>query len=59
MTWLAQHGHAAALQEILLDLRDAGTINLIDEGQAWHVCLSPAWASHYERRFTGEPSCAG
>ena len=59
MAWLARHGHAAPLQEILLGLRDAGTINLIDEGQAWHVCLSPAWVSDYEQAFTREHACAG
>ena len=59
MAWLARHGQAAPLQEILLGLRDAGTINLIDEGQAWHVCLSPVWVSSYEQAFTREHACAG
>jgi hypothetical protein len=59
MAWLDRHGHAGPLQEILLGLRDAGTINLIDEGQAWHVCLSPAWVSSYEQAFTREHACAG
>jgi hypothetical protein len=59
IAWLHRHGHAAPLQEILLGLRDAGTINLIDEGQAWHVCLSPAWAPAYAQAFTREHACAG
>jgi hypothetical protein len=59
MAWLDRHGRAAPLQEILLGLRDAGTINLIDEGQAWHVCLSPVWVSSYEQAFTREHACAG
>lgn len=59
MDWLARHGRAGGLQDVLTDLRDAGRINLIDEGQAWHVCLNPAWAGHYEARFTEERSCAG
>ncbi len=57
MSWLAHHGRAEPLQEILLALRDAGTINLIDEGQAWHLCLSPAWVSTYEQHL--ERPCAG
>ena len=59
MTWLARHGRVTPLQEILLGLRDEGTINLIDEGQAWHLCLSPAWVSHYEQRYEERWTCAG
>ena len=29
------------LQRLLLDRQDAGEINVIDEGQAWHVCIGP------------------
>jgi hypothetical protein len=25
-------------------------LNVIDEGQAWHVCLNPALVSRYEHR---------
>ena len=59
MAWLDRQGHAEPLQEILLGLRDAGTINLIDEGQAWHVCLNPASVPAYEQAFTREHACAG
>lgn len=50
MDWLERHGRGDALRRVLLDLRDDGRLNVIDEGQAWHVCLSPAWAAHYDGR---------
>lgn len=59
MTWLAHHGYADPLRRVLRELAEIGTINLIDEGQAWHVCLNPAWVGHYEARFSGETACAG
>jgi len=66
MDWVARHGGADALRSVLLGLRDAGAINVIDEGQAWHVCLNPAWAAHYAGRFVaaaarteGDARCAG
>jgi uncharacterized protein DUF5715 len=48
MTWLRRNGVAAPLQQVLTSYRDAGVLNVIDEGQAWHVCLNPAWVSRYE-----------
>ena len=33
---------APALRGLLLERQAAGEVNVIDEGQAWHVCLSPA-----------------
>lgn len=48
MAWLRRHGVAQPLQEILNDYRDADVLNVIDEGQAWHVCLNPAQVRRYE-----------
>ncbi|HEY7145360.1 MAG TPA: DUF5715 family protein [Streptosporangiaceae bacterium] len=42
MAWFARFGADGVLQGLLLDLQQAGDINVIDEGQAWHVCISPA-----------------
>lgn len=47
MAWLREHGVAEPLQRLLLGYRDEGVLNVIDEGQAWHVCLSPAFVEHY------------
>jgi hypothetical protein len=41
MAWFAQFGARPALQSLLLGQQQAGQVNVIDEGQAWHVCLSP------------------
>jgi hypothetical protein len=41
MAWFRRFGAHRALQEVLLDRQRAGEVNVIDEGQAWHVCLRP------------------
>jgi hypothetical protein len=48
MAWLRRHGVAPALEDLLTGYRDEGVLNVIDEGQAWHVCLNPALVSRYE-----------
>lgn len=47
MAWLRRHAIAEPLQQILLRYRDTGVLNVIDEGQAWHVCLNPARVAQY------------
>ncbi len=51
MAWLRRHGVAPALEDVLTAYRDDGVLNVIDEGQAWHVCLSPAHLPRYEAAF--------
>lgn len=46
-TWYETFGAADALHAILLEYRDRGVLNVIDEGQAWHLCLSPEHVSAY------------
>ena len=41
MAWYRRFGAADALARILRELRTAGQLNVIDEGQVWHVCLHP------------------
>ena len=41
MAWFRRFGAHRALQEVLLHHQRAGRANVIDEGQAWHVCLRP------------------
>ena len=41
MTWFRQFGADRMLQEVLLERQEAGEVNVIDEGQAWHVCVRP------------------
>jgi hypothetical protein len=51
MTWFRQFGADRALAALLLDAQRAGEINVIDEGQAWHVCISPAAAAGLRDSF--------
>ncbi|HYK27873.1 MAG TPA: DUF5715 family protein, partial [Streptosporangiaceae bacterium] len=41
MTWFRRFQADQILQNLLLERQGAGDINVIDEGQAWHVCLHP------------------
>src|SRR5664280_2561602 len=43
--WFERFGAADVLREVLLSQLDAGVLNVIDEGRAWHVCLSPGHAA--------------
>ncbi|GAC58880.1 hypothetical protein GOHSU_56_00130 [Gordonia hirsuta DSM 44140 = NBRC 16056] len=40
--WLRPTGGDEIVKRILIDRRDRGEINVIDEGPAWHVCPAPA-----------------
>ncbi|WP_051366824.1 hypothetical protein [Hamadaea tsunoensis] len=41
MAWYARLGVAGELAAVLRERQAAGDLNVIDEGQAWHVCVSP------------------
>ncbi len=41
MNWYRRYGAHGVLQRLLLEHRNAGHMNVIDEGQAWHICVSP------------------
>ncbi|HEY5360760.1 MAG TPA: DUF5715 family protein [Streptosporangiaceae bacterium] len=41
MAWFGRFGAQQALQRVLLERQAQGDINVIDEGQVWHVCLRP------------------
>ena len=41
MAWFRQFRADGVLQRLLLDRQRAGEVNVIDEGQAWHVCVCP------------------
>jgi hypothetical protein len=45
MTWFRRFGADDALKTLLLGHQRAGDCNVIDEGQAWHVCIAPAAAA--------------
>jgi len=52
MRWFSHFGADAHLRRVLLDRMVAGDINLIDEGQVWHVCLSPSAAQRLMKEWT-------
>jgi Family of unknown function (DUF5715) len=41
MDWFRQFQADGVLQRVLLDRQRGGEINVIDEGQAWHLCVRP------------------
>ncbi|GAA5184803.1 hypothetical protein GCM10023322_27130 [Rugosimonospora acidiphila] len=49
MTWMRRFEAHGALQRLLFEHRAAGDVNVIDEGQVWHVCLSPETAARLRR----------
>jgi hypothetical protein len=54
IAWFRRFDAHRALQGVLLDRQDAADVNVIDEGQAWHVCVSPAAAPGLRRAFDAE-----
>jgi len=41
MYWFRRFQADGVLQRLLLDRQQGGEINVIDEGQAWHLCVCP------------------
>jgi len=53
MAWYRRFGAADALAGLLRELRAAGEVNVVDEGQVWHVCLHPDVAARLSPDGTG------
>lgn len=53
MSWYRRFGADRALAGVLLDLRAAGQLNVIDEGQVWHICLHPDTAARLSAAGSG------
>ncbi|HEY8046323.1 MAG TPA: DUF5715 family protein [Streptosporangiaceae bacterium] len=53
MSWFRRFGAAATLEGLLREREQAGQVNAIDEGQTWHLCLSPAAVAGNERSGEG------
>ncbi|MFC7546541.1 hypothetical protein [Plantactinospora sp. GCM10030261] len=51
MAWYRRTGADTALSMLLLERQRAGDINVIDEGQAWHVCVGPAAVGPLTREY--------
>ncbi|MFJ6194533.1 DUF5715 family protein [Micromonospora sp. NPDC092111] len=54
LAWYARFGARDVLAEILLARQAAGELNVIDEGQAWHVCLAPAARARLRSAYEAE-----
>jgi Family of unknown function (DUF5715) len=51
MDWFRRFGAHRTLARVLLGRQEAGELNVIDEGQVWHVCVSPAAIPALRRDF--------
>lgn len=51
MSWFRRFDAHGVLAALLLERQGWGDVNVIDEGQAWHVCVSPRAAARLGRDF--------
>jgi len=42
MAWFRRFDQRGVLARLLLERQEAGQLNVIDEGQAWHLCINPS-----------------
>ncbi len=54
MSWFRRFGAHRALRAMLLERQSDGDVNVIDEGQTWHVCVSPLAAAGLRDDFENE-----
>ncbi|MFC8849121.1 MULTISPECIES: DUF5715 family protein [unclassified Micromonospora] len=54
LAWFQRFGARDVLAGVLLARQQAGEINVVDEGQAWHLCLAPAARARFRRAYEAE-----
>ncbi|MGS2615065.1 hypothetical protein ACVCAH_11140 [Micromonospora sp. LZ34] len=54
MAWFDRFGVRDTLAGLLLARQQAGEVNVVDEGQAWHVCLAPGARRRLRRAYEAE-----
>lgn len=54
LAWFGRFGVRDTLAELLLARQRAGEVNVVDEGQAWHLCLAPASGRRLRRAYEAE-----
>ncbi|MFE9955428.1 hypothetical protein [Micromonospora sp. NPDC005299] len=54
LEWYGRFGARDVLAELLLARQEAGEINVVDEGQAWHLCLAPVARRRFRRAYEAE-----
>jgi hypothetical protein len=56
MEWFRRFDHGNVLARLLLERQEAGQLNVIDEGQAWHLCVNPLARAELEAAYSAEPT---
>ncbi|PZG18476.1 hypothetical protein C1I95_13410 [Micromonospora craterilacus] len=54
MDWFGRFGVRDTLAGLLLTRQRAGEINVVDEGQAWHICAAPSATLRLRRAYEAE-----
>jgi hypothetical protein len=54
MEWFRSFGARDTLADLLLAAQRSDTVNVIDEGQAWHVCVNPTAVDRLNRQFDSD-----
>ncbi|MFV2103274.1 DUF5715 family protein [Micromonospora sp. LOL_024] len=54
MEWFGHFGVRETLAGLLLNRQRAEEINVVDEGQAWHICLAPSATQRLRRAYEAE-----
>ncbi|WP_089154180.1 hypothetical protein [Micromonospora sp. NBS 11-29] len=54
LDWYRRFGARSTLAGLLLTRQEAGEVNVVDEGQAWHVCLAPAARRRFRQAYETE-----
>ena len=49
--WFERFGAADTLKGLLNEYQEQSLVNVIDEGQAWHICINPAAMSALRQEF--------
>jgi hypothetical protein len=56
MEWFRRFDHGNVLARLLLERQEAGQLNVIDEGQAWHLCVNPLAHDELEAAYRAQPA---
>jgi hypothetical protein len=56
MHWFRRFDREDVLARLLLDRQEAGQLNVIDEGQAWHLCVNPLACGELQSAYDAQLS---
>jgi hypothetical protein len=54
MQWFRRFDQENLLARLLLERQEAGQLNVIDEGQAWHLCINPLAHDELEAAYSAQ-----